>query len=80
MTTQCKQSKPTMTEPVDIGEVCIDCHRSVAWGSGWFVNRIPAWGNEETGWMCAECQHDPDTDECDCDSCAESRAALKDEA
>ena len=31
-------------------ETCQDCGDSVAWGSGKFVNRIPA-----DEWLCAEC-------------------------
>ena len=56
---------------IDVGEVCIYCHESVAFGSGRFVNRIPAGDGIVDGYMCAECQHDPDTDECNCDACAE---------
>jgi hypothetical protein len=47
-------------------EFCNLCGRSVAWGSGWFVNRVPDLNDprerEERGvpspdgdWICAEC-------------------------
>ncbi len=45
-----------------IGERCIECDHSVAFGSGRYVNRIPADDGERAGWMCAECQ----AIECDC--------------
>jgi hypothetical protein len=58
-------------------EVCNECGRSVAWGSGHFVNRVPDLNDIETrremgkafpegDYMCAEC------DECkdfDCETC-----------
>tara|TARA_R110000822_G_scaffold136229_2_gene273753 strand:+ start:975 stop:1376 length:402 start_codon:yes stop_codon:yes gene_type:complete len=31
---------------------CRDCKRDTHWGSGLFVNRIPA----DDGWLCADCQ------------------------
>ena len=45
-------------------ENCYECGYSVAWGSGRFVNRIPAdmpegqeeWSADPAGeWKCAEC-------------------------
>lgn len=47
-------------------DICNMCGRSVAWGSGWFVNRVPDLNapedREEMGrpytdgdWICAEC-------------------------
>ena len=44
-----------------IPQTCNDCGDSVAWGSGKFVNRIPA----DDGWMCADCQA------IECDNCGE---------
>tara|TARA_R110002050_G_scaffold223243_1_gene359050 strand:- start:9 stop:263 length:255 start_codon:yes stop_codon:yes gene_type:complete len=36
---------------------CVECKRSTAFGSGLFVNRIPADDNEgNVGYMCPECQ------------------------
>ncbi len=32
-------------------EACRDCGHSVTWGSGRFVNRVPA----DDEWLCAEC-------------------------
>lgn len=49
---------------IDIGSLCIECHLDTAFGSGRFVNRIPADNGEEDGWMCEACQT---SDECfDC--------------
>jgi hypothetical protein len=40
-------------------ELCDECGCSVSWGSGNYVNRIPA----NDGWLCPECQ-------CiECDNC-----------
>ena len=41
---------------VDIGMLCIECRQDTSFGSGRFVNRIPADNGEEDGYMCAECQ------------------------
>jgi len=41
-------------------DTCDDCGDSTAWGSGKFVNRIPA----TKGWLCADCQA-IECDECD---------------
>ena len=29
-------------QQVDIGETCIECKKSVKWGTGLYVNRLPA--------------------------------------
>lgn len=47
MTMQCKQ--------VDIGDKCVECLRSTSFGSGLFVNRIPADNDNYIGWLCPEC-------------------------
>ena len=39
-------------------EKCIYCEKSVAWGSGLYVNRIPADDGERTGFMCGVCVDD----------------------
>jgi hypothetical protein len=39
----------------DIGDTCIDCRESTGWGSGRFVNRMPADDGLEAGYLCAEC-------------------------
>jgi hypothetical protein len=49
----------------DIGEHCIECGCSVAWGSGNYVNRIGAWDETKDGWLCHECQL------IECDECGE---------
>ena len=54
---QCKQ--------VDIGEKCVECLRSTSFGSGLFVNRIPADNDEYIGWLCPECNW------YECDRCDE---------
>jgi hypothetical protein len=35
-------------------ELCNECGRSVAWGSGLFVNRVPCF-DLDGGWICREC-------------------------
>ena len=40
---------------IDIGDLCIECRESTAFGSGRFVNRIPADNGEEGGYLCDEC-------------------------
>ena len=57
MTYQCKQ--------VDIGDKCVECLRSTSFGSGLFVNRIPADNDEYIGWLCPECNF------YECDRCDE---------
>ena len=57
MTYQCKQ--------VDIGDKCVECLRSTAFGTGLFVNRIPADNDEYIGWLCPECNWH------ECDRCDE---------
>lgn len=48
-------------------EICNECGRSVAFGSGWYVNRVPDLDTieerreagkpfPEGGWLCAECE------------------------
>ena len=56
MTYQCKQ--------VDIGDKCVECLRSTSFGSGLFVNRIPADNDEYIGWLCPECNWH-ECDRCD---------------
>lgn len=43
---------------LNVGEQCIYCDESVAWGSGLYVNRIPADDGERMGFMCAICLDD----------------------
>ena len=57
MTYQCKQ--------VDIGDKCVECLRLTSFGSGLFVNRIPADNDEYIGWLCPECNWH------ECDRCNE---------
>lgn len=40
----------------DVGERCIKCNCDTAWGSGNFINRIPAEDDNATGYMCVDCQ------------------------
>ena len=51
---------------INVGEHCIYCNQSVAWGSGLYVNRIPADDGEKTGFMCAVCVEEAEelADEC----------------
>ena len=57
MTMQCKQ--------VDIGDKCIECMRSTVFGSGLFVNRLPADNDKYIGYLCPECNW------LECDRCDE---------
>ena len=57
MTYQCKQ--------VDIGNKCVECLRPTSFGTGLFVNRIPADNDEYIGWLCPECNF------WECDRCDE---------
>ena len=57
MTYQCKQ--------VDIKDKCVECLRSTAFGTGLFVNRIPADNDKYIGWLCPECNY------WECDRCDE---------
>lgn len=54
-----------MSKEKDIGEHCIECGRSVAAGSGLYVNRIPADNGDLIGFLCADCQAET------CDLCGE---------
>ena len=42
----------------DVCELCLYCDNSVAFGSGFYVNRIPADDGEREGWMCSQCLHE----------------------
>ena len=57
MTYKCKQ--------VDIGDKCVECLKSTAFGTGLFVNRIPADNDKYIGWLCPECNY------YECDRCDE---------
>ena len=57
MTMQCKQ--------VDIGDKCVECLRSTSFGTGLFVNRIPADNDNYIGWLSPECNFH------ECDRCNE---------
>ena len=73
--------------PTDLGETCIECHESVAWQSGRYVNRISAQDDEYTGYLCPDCLaeteadfEDPNThalNEYDSDASAAVRQATK---
>ena len=57
MTYQCKQ--------VDIGDKCVECLRSTAFGTGLYVNRLSADNDKYIGWLCSECNWYP------CDRCGQ---------
>ena len=73
MTYQCKKLDPNVVG--DIGNYCVDCLQDTSFGTGRFVNRIPAdrWvededGNylgERIGYLCPECNF------FECDRCDE---------
>jgi len=41
---------------IDIKNHCVFCYKDTSWGSGLFVNRIPASTEKYEGYMCVECQ------------------------
>jgi len=41
---------------IDIKNHCVFCYRDTSWGSGLYVNRIPASTKKYEGYMCAVCQ------------------------
>lgn len=49
----------------DLGDLCLWCRGDTSFGSGRFVNRIPAGTEEEEGYMCAECQSPELCADCD---------------
>ncbi len=53
-----------MNGTIDVGSLCIECGNDTAFGSGRFVNRIPADNGVREGYLCAECQS------ADCEACA----------
>ena len=50
---------------VDIGDKCIECMQSTVFGSGLFVNRLPADNDKYIGYLCPECNWH------ECDRCNE---------
>tara|TARA_R100000664_G_scaffold2086_7_gene5361 strand:- start:120 stop:902 length:783 start_codon:yes stop_codon:yes gene_type:complete len=50
---------------IDIGSLCVYCGHDTAFGSGRFVNRIPASTDECAGYACADCMS------FECDRCGE---------
>jgi hypothetical protein len=62
-----------MSAVIDVGDQCVDCGQDTKFGSGRFVNRIPADrllddGTYRDGWLCAECQA------VECERCGEQDA------
>lgn len=57
-----------MSKCTELGEVCVHCRRSVAAGSGLYVNRVPADTYDEAsdtyfdGYACADCL-EPDVED-----------------
>ena len=47
----------------DIGNKCVFCLKDTSFGSGRFVNRIPASTDVSDGYACSECM------ETECDRC-----------
>ena len=41
-------------QQVDIGETCIECKKSVKWGTGLYVNRLPADNDKYIGYLCKD--------------------------
>ena len=47
----------------DIGNKCIKCFEDTSFGSGKFVDRIPAEDDEHDGYMCLDCYYCPELDD-----------------
>ena len=45
--------------------LCIECHQDTSFGSGLFVNRIPAEHGTQDGYLCHQCQL------VECDKCGQ---------
>ena len=52
-----------MSNQKDIGNKCISCFKDTSFGSGLFVNRIPATDELHDGYLCPECNR------FECDRC-----------
>ena len=52
------------TDPND-PEICLGCNKSTTFGSGRFINRIPAFDGDREGYLCVCCQA------IECDRCGE---------
>lgn len=46
-----------MNQAKDIGHKCVYCFKDTRFGSGLFVNRIPATTDEYDGYSCYPCQY-----------------------
>jgi len=49
----------------DIGNRCVECDKDTSFGSGRFVNRVPASRDDVEGYLC------PDCNQVECDRCDE---------
>ena len=47
-----------MSKVRDIGNKCIYCFEDTSFGSGLFVNRIPACDDDNDGYSCINCQYE----------------------
>jgi hypothetical protein len=54
-----------MSSVSDIGNRCVECDRDTSFGSGLFVNRIPAGTETSNGYLCPDCQL------LECDKCGD---------
>ena len=41
---------------IDVGDKCVECKNDTSFGSGRFVNRLPAGNDEFEGYLCTECR------------------------
>ena len=42
----------------DIGNKCVECLKDTSFGSGRYVNRIPADNNNMKGYLCGDCVYE----------------------
>jgi len=43
---------------INRGEMCLSCRQDTSFGTGKFVNRIPAYTDEEVGYTCVSCENE----------------------
>ena len=43
---------------IDRGNMCLECRQDTSFGTGKYVNRIPAFRDEEEGYMCESCENE----------------------
>ena len=60
---QMKERRIVMSKDLFDSQICVECDKPCHFGSGRFVNRIPAENDEYSGYQCPNCQS------IECDGC-----------